>query len=296
MPAKRHRMWSIVSNSITESIIHDFIADNPKMKICGAVHDQDDAPAHGHIFCFDPKTARTEETMHRKFNTPVIMEPFVAHPGESGPKQGKFGMARAARYLTHEHPDQIAQGKYRYPDDVVIANFNWRKEVDALNEYERVRSRSHGVNKRKIKAQLRQKVISGDISVVDAYDASVRVLGAEDAFNVAELLKLNRDGVSLDYARQLMAHPIKRQYSYEDFVVLTGGGKWYETETVYLTDDEVADFKQEHPDLTLVEDAYEYGPVDNPTYEQIQRAVTYGRIPLELLDRRPPQKSPQLEN
>lgn len=175
--ASRHRAWSIVSNSITNEIIHDFIDANPKMKICGAVHDQDPGTnTHGHIFAFDSKTARTRAAMERKFNTPVIMEPFVSHPGEAGSNRGKYAMARAARYLTHEHPDQIELGKHRYPDDVVIANFNWRAEVDALNAYEGVKSKK--VDMKLLTKKCEQKIIDGTFDPIDVMKSYPEVFGS----------------------------------------------------------------------------------------------------------------------
>lgn len=37
-------------------------------------------------------------------------------------------------YLTHEHENQQALGKYRYPDDEITANFDFRKELDDRSE------------------------------------------------------------------------------------------------------------------------------------------------------------------
>lgn len=36
--------------------------------------------------------------MQRKFSVPVIVKPFIAHPGEPGTDRGKFAIARGTRY------------------------------------------------------------------------------------------------------------------------------------------------------------------------------------------------------
>ena len=44
--------------------------------------------------------------------------------------KGRGAFLECIEYLTHEHPKQQALGKYFYPDDEVIANFDFRKALD----------------------------------------------------------------------------------------------------------------------------------------------------------------------
>lgn len=44
-------------------------------------------------------------------------------------RRGRDGFIDCVRYLTHEDEAQIAQNKYRYPDEEVKANFDWRGAI-----------------------------------------------------------------------------------------------------------------------------------------------------------------------
>lgn len=136
----RHRAFSIVSKALTREMIEQFVAAHPNDRVHGVIHDRDPgADEHAHVFWYS-KTQRTPAAVQRKFPAPVIVRPFIYHPGEPGTDRGKFAMARGARYNTHEHPDQQALGKARYGDDEMIATpgWDWRADVDALNAREHV--------------------------------------------------------------------------------------------------------------------------------------------------------------
>ncbi|WP_024366906.1 hypothetical protein [Arthrobacter sp. TB 26] len=171
----RRRGWSIVSNALTREMIEDFVAAHPRDLGHGAIHDRDPGTEkHGHVF-FYSKTQRTAAAMQRKFPVPVIVKPFIAHPGEPGTDRGKFAMSRGARYNTHEHPDQQALGKARYGDDEMIATpgWDWRAEVDALNAREKVDperpARLAAVDR------FAQRILAGELTPRDVYDQNKKI-------------------------------------------------------------------------------------------------------------------------
>ncbi len=89
-------------------------------------HDQDRrsdgslVPPHVHIAlqCTD---ARSREQIAEWFGVPLELVQILA---------GRGGFASYLRYLTHEDPTQQALGKHRYPETAVVANFDWRREVE----------------------------------------------------------------------------------------------------------------------------------------------------------------------
>ncbi|MDJ0356051.1 cell envelope integrity protein TolA [Paenarthrobacter sp. PH39-S1] len=172
---RRPRGWSIVSNALTRGMIEEFVAAHPRDRSHGAIHDRDPGRAvHGHIF-FYSTTQRTAAAMQRKFSVPVIVKPFIAHPGEPGADRGKFAMARGARYNTHEHPDQQALGKARYGDDEMIATpgWNWRAEVDALNAREGV---DPGRPARlTLIERFSQRVLAGELTARDVHHQNKKI-------------------------------------------------------------------------------------------------------------------------
>ena len=96
-------------------------------KTAWAKHDKDvtregiPVPPHVHI-ALKCDYGCTREQVAKWFDTPLdLVEPLSGH--------GAF--ISYVRYLTHEDPTQQALGKYRYPDSQIIANFDWRSEVDA---------------------------------------------------------------------------------------------------------------------------------------------------------------------
>lgn len=48
--------------------------------------------------------------------------------------KGKNAFLDKVEYITHERPEQQILGKYRYPDEEIKANFDFRAELDARNE------------------------------------------------------------------------------------------------------------------------------------------------------------------
>ncbi|SKB73515.1 hypothetical protein SAMN05660473_02136 [Arthrobacter sp. 49Tsu3.1M3] len=183
----RRRGWSIVSNALTREMIEDFVAAHPRDLGHGAVHDRDPGTeVHGHVF-FYSKTQRTAAAMQRKFPVPVIVKPFIAHPGEPGTDRGKFAMSRGARYNTHEHPDQQTLGKARYGDDEMIATpgWDWRAEVDALNAREKVDperpARLAAVDR------FAQRILAGELTARDVYDQNKRIFLAKSTGHWTQL-------------------------------------------------------------------------------------------------------------
>jgi hypothetical protein len=90
-------------------------------------HDQDVkndgslVPPHIHI-ALQCKDARSREQIAKWFGVPVDLV---------NPLGGRGAFISYVRYLTHEDPNQQALGKHRYLDSSVVANFDWRSEVDA---------------------------------------------------------------------------------------------------------------------------------------------------------------------
>lgn len=171
----RHRAWSIVSNALTREMIEEFVADHPRDRAHGAVHDRDPGTqVHGHIF-FYSKTQRTAAAMQRKFPVPVIVKPFISHPGEPGTDRGKFAMARGTRYNTHEHPDQQALGKARYGDDEIIATpgWAWRAEVDALNAREKIDPERPA--RLAVIDRFADRVLAGELTARDVHNQNKRI-------------------------------------------------------------------------------------------------------------------------
>ena len=76
--------------------------------------------------------------------------------------RGRGAFWDCVEYLTHEHPKQVAAGKYRYPDEEVHANFPFRGELDR-----RALSRAkYGVDVDR-KTELRLQVMNGELTLRD---------------------------------------------------------------------------------------------------------------------------------
>ncbi|MCC9192732.1 hypothetical protein LOC59_03560 [Arthrobacter sp. zg-Y916] len=171
----RHRTWSIVSNALTREMVEKFVDTHPHDLVHGGIHDRDPGTeTHGHIF-YRSKTQRTAEAIQRKFPVPVIVRPFIVHPGEPGTDRGKFAMARGARYNTHEHPDQQALGKARYGDDEMIATpgWDWRAEVDALNGREGVDPERPA--RLTVIERLSKRVLAGELTARDVHRINAKI-------------------------------------------------------------------------------------------------------------------------
>lgn len=164
-----NRAWSVVGYDLTEEHIREFTRGRkPHVKAVGIVHDRDPGSReHGHVFFFDSKTKRSAEAVARLFPVPVIVKPFIYHPGESGPVKGKHAPARGARYCTHEHPEQQAKGKALYGDEEVIASpgWDWRADVDALNAYEGIDPAKSA--KQTLVDRLTDRILDGELTARD---------------------------------------------------------------------------------------------------------------------------------
>lgn len=171
----RHRTWSIVSNALTREMLEEFVYAHPRDLAHGVIHDRDPGTeTHANLF-FCSITQRTGPAIQRKFPVPVIVKPFIVHPGEPGTDRGKFAMARGARYNTHEHPDQQALGKARYGDEEMIATpgWNWRAEVDALNAREGI---DPGRPARlTVIERLSKRVVEGELTARDVHRINAKI-------------------------------------------------------------------------------------------------------------------------
>lgn len=203
----RRRGWSIVSNALTREMIEDFVAAHPRDLGHGVIHDRDPGTEkHGHVF-FYSKTQRTAAAMQRKFPVPVIVKPFIAHPGEPGTDRGKFAMSRGARYNTHEHPDQQALGKARYGDDEMIATpgWDWRAEVDALNAREKVDperpARLAAVDR------FAQRILAGELTARDVYNENKGIYLAK---SIGHWTQLERQAA--EWKRQIAVEAAHKAY------------------------------------------------------------------------------------
>ncbi|MCG2621766.1 hypothetical protein LVY72_07520 [Arthrobacter sp. I2-34] len=171
----RHRAFSIVSKALTREMIEEFVAAHPNDRVHGVIHDRDPGTdEHAHVFWYS-KTQRTPAAVQRKFPVPVIVRPFIYHPGEPGTDRGKFAMARAARYNTHEHPDQQALGKARYGDDEMIATpgWDWRADVDALNAREHVDPERPA--RLTLIERLAKRVLAGELTARDVHRQNEKI-------------------------------------------------------------------------------------------------------------------------
>ena len=203
----RHRAWSIVSKALTGEMIEEFVAVHPCDLAHGAIHDRDPGTeVHGHLF-FYSKTQRTAAAIQRKFPVPVIVTPFIAHPGEPGTDRGKFAMARGARYNTHEHPDQQALGKARYGDDEMIATpgWDWRAEVDALNAREHVDPERPA--RLTVIDRYSQRVLDGELTALDVYHQNKRIYLAKSTGHWTQL-----ERQASEWKRQKAEETARRAY------------------------------------------------------------------------------------
>lgn len=203
----RHRTWSVVSNALTREMLEEFIATHPNDLAHGGIHDRDPGTeTHGHIF-YRSKTQRTAEAIQRKFPVPVIVKPFIVHPGEPGTDRGKFAMARGARYNTHEHPDQQALGKARYGDDEMIATpgWDWRAEVDALNAREGVDPERPA--RLTVIERLSNRVVEGELTARDVHRTNAKIYMAKGPGHWSQL-----ERTATEWKRQEAERTARRIY------------------------------------------------------------------------------------
>ena len=168
---KTIKQWGYVLHDKDKYLTSDE-AENPNHK--AGTHKND----HWHIVgeCHEVKM----KTLARWFNVPLN---FIEIP------KGKGAFLAKIEYLTHEHPDQLALGKFRYPDERIKANFDFRKELDARNE----RRAKYGRDLNK-KDQIRYDVLYNGMTLKQAE--------AEDRYNyMLDLQKLKQ--LRLEYINQM---------------------------------------------------------------------------------------------
>lgn len=89
-------------------------------------------PAHIHIV-LSLKPAQTIKTIAKWFNIPTN---YIEVP------YGHGAFWDCVEYLTHEDPDQLAEGKTLYPDKEVHANFDFRFLLQSRKKYGRIPTES----------------------------------------------------------------------------------------------------------------------------------------------------------
>lgn len=134
---RRYRGWSVVGQRLTPEHLRSVVAWASALPSADAVailHDRDQAETHGHVYVYDRKTPRTEAQIRRLFPVEVVVQPYTVIPDgeDAGVHEGRE-LARAARYLTHEHPSQAHKARYEDADVLASRGYDWRAEVDALN-------------------------------------------------------------------------------------------------------------------------------------------------------------------
>ncbi|POH75192.1 hypothetical protein [Arthrobacter glacialis] len=160
---RRHRGFSIVSDFLTCEDLQRFITENPTADVVAMVHDADPGrKTHGHLFVYFRGTPQTKSAVLRKFRKAVQVILYIEHYEPGKPHTGKHALTRAARYLTHEHPNEQAKGKHRYGDDEMLYSTRcqrWRAEVDALNQLDGIDPEK--ATKTTLVERLARQVLSG---------------------------------------------------------------------------------------------------------------------------------------
>lgn len=181
----RSRGWSVVSNYLKAEHIQDFIdthaQTHPEMRAVGAVHDRDHGVPDGHVFFHDPASLLSKSTVETMFPVLVRVQKHIVFPGEPEPSTGRYALARGARYLTHEHPDQQAMGKALYSDDEIMATpgWDWRADVDALNRYEGVDADAQRVGGKTLLERVEEAVLRGEMTSRDVFEKHPRLYMAK---------------------------------------------------------------------------------------------------------------------
>lgn len=137
----RSRVFEVVSSQITEELIEDALESHKIIKkyawIC---HDKDQytqaderknpehkagtlKTSHHHVV-LQLSTAAYLKDVAKWFG---VAENFVEIPKGND----KYKFLDKVGYLPHDSEKEQTKGKYRYPDDAVHANFDWRAELDA---------------------------------------------------------------------------------------------------------------------------------------------------------------------
>lgn len=196
------------------------------------VHAGEKKPPHWHVVC--QCNAATELSVFSAwFGVP---ERYI-----DVPKGGRRSFWDCVEYLTHESPKAIAAGKFRYPDEEVHANFEFREELDARA----LKRAKYGADVDR-KTELRLKVLDGELTLRDVKkNFRLNYIQDRDA-----LMKLR-----LEYIQD--AQPPKARYNY---YICGGGGMGKGVSSVLLA-------HALYPDITDEDDLLFRVGADGTTFE-----------------------------
>lgn len=133
-------------------VLHDKDIWTEEDELADANHKEGEVkPPHYHIAISLPKNNVEVDVIANWFGVPSN---FVEI------KRGRGVFLDCVQYLTHEDMKQQEKGKYRYEDSEVIANFDWREELN-----ERAISRATYGEDLTLKERLRMKVLNGEMTL-----------------------------------------------------------------------------------------------------------------------------------
>ena len=123
----------------------------------------------------------------------TAIRPLVDAAGQHG------AFERYCRYLLHESPESQADGKFRYPDSDVRANFDFRGVIDGYFGH------ASGVPTL-TRSDIKLKVFNGELTPLEVLDqhpmAFIQLVDTlEDLWNKGAYIRLRRPEVTEHYAR-----------------------------------------------------------------------------------------------
>lgn len=149
---KSIKEWAYIAHDCDVYSEKDERDDTTGLKKAG-----DTKPKHWHVVLSCPNQAELS-AVAKWFGVP---EQYVDVP------KGTGAFLDCVEYLTHESEKEQDRGKYRYDDDLVQANFDWRAKLDKRNE-EKIKYGNRNVS---LKDKLRYAVLYEGMSLAKASDA-----------------------------------------------------------------------------------------------------------------------------
>lgn len=125
--------------------------------------------------------------------TVTAIRPLVDAAGQHG------AFERYCRYLLHESPESQADGKFRYPDSDVRANFDFRGVIDGYFGH------ASGVPTL-TRSEIKLKVLHGELTPLEVLDQHPMIFiqlvnTLEDLWNKGAYIRLRRPELTEYYAR-----------------------------------------------------------------------------------------------